>query len=384
MSEGQAPTIIKLTVSNSQKEAPFKLEGFRAVRRLGGGGFGDVWLAVQTNVDRKVALKVGHSPIEDESVKVRFDRECKALGRLSGHPNILDVFTAGSLDDGRPYLVLEYVDGGTLWQLLKAGPIPENQLARIGLELAKALDIAHRSGILHRDIKPENILLRKTGAAVLGDFGIARIQDGTNTTSASITASVAYAAPEILSGTKATVSSDLYGIGVCLLAASLRAVPFVQKADESIHPVINRVLSEKPPNITTFGMSPQLAEIVESLLSKDPAKRPVSAAVVVEHFEKLLDSRTGHAQTRPANYPKPAAQTTQMGASGQQGQVGGSVLGNQPAPSLAGSGSNGNLVTATPQRATQKPASALRLFMTAYLATAVIAGAAIYLISRLL
>lgn len=377
-------------MSNSQKEAPFVLEGFRAVRRLGGGGFGDVWLAVQTNVDRKVALKVGHSPIEDESVKVRFDRECKALGRLSGHPNILDVFTAGSLADGRPYLVLEYVDGGTLWQLLKAGPIPENQLARIGLELAKALDVAHRSGILHRDIKPENILLRKTGDAVLGDFGIARIQDGTNTTSASITASVAYAAPEILSGTKATVSSDLYGIGICLLAASVRAVPFVQKADESIHPVITRVLSESPPDITKHGMSPQLAKIVGSLLSKDPAHRPVSAAAVIDQFEKLLEARTGRPPTRPANYSKQASQTKAMNTNGNQSSLGAPVLAGQPnqQPIVAGAGStpsaNSRVINPGTLQATKKPASALRLFLTAYIATAVIAGALVYLVSRLI
>ena len=97
--------------------ATFELEGFEPMSRLGGGGFGDVWLARQTNVDRQVAVKVGHSAIQDETIKLRFERECKALGRLSGHPNIVDVYTAGSLKDGRPYLVLEYIDGGTLWQL---------------------------------------------------------------------------------------------------------------------------------------------------------------------------------------------------------------------------------------------------------------------------
>ena len=108
----------------------FALEGFEPIKRIGGGGFGDVWLARQTNVDREVAVKVGHAPIQDDVIKLRFDRECKALGRLSGHPNIVDVFTAGSLDDGRPYLVLEYIDGGTLWQRLKQAPMADDELIR--------------------------------------------------------------------------------------------------------------------------------------------------------------------------------------------------------------------------------------------------------------
>ena len=267
--------------------ATFELEGFEPISRLGGGGFGDVWLARQTNVDRQVAIKVGHSAIQDETIKLRFDRECKALGRLSGHPNIVDVYTAGSLKDGRPYLVLEYIDGGTLWQRLKKSPIPEPELAAIGAQMASALNEAHSSGVLHRDLKPENILIRSSGEAVLGDFGIARLHDGANTTSAAITASVAYAAPEILSGKRATVASDLYGIGVCLLAAVFRSVPFVQKTDESIHPIINRVLSDRPPDVRRHGISEGLAALIDRLLAKDPAIRPASAAALIHEFEAL-------------------------------------------------------------------------------------------------
>lgn len=267
--------------------ATFELEGFEPISRLGGGGFGDVWLARQTNVDRQVAIKVGHSAIQDETIKLRFDRECKALGRLSGHPNIVDVYTAGSLKDGRPYLVLEYIDGGTLWQRLKKNPIPEPELTAIGAQMASALNEAHSSGVLHRDLKPENILIRSSGEAVLGDFGIARLHDGANTTSAAITASVAYAAPEILSGKRATVASDLYGIGVCLLAAVFRSVPFVQKTDESIHPIINRVLSDRPPDVRRHGVSEGLASLIDRLLAKDPAIRPASAAALIHEFEAL-------------------------------------------------------------------------------------------------
>ncbi len=265
----------------------FALDGFEPIKRIGGGGFGDVWLARQTNVDREVAVKVGHAPIQDEIIRLRFDRECKALGRLSGHPNIVDVFTAGSLDDGRPYLVLEYIDGGTLWQRLKQAPMTDEELVRIGYQLADALAEAHSSGVLHRDLKPENILMRSSGDAVLGDFGIARLQDGMNTTSAAITASVAYAAPEVLGGTQASAASDLYGVGVCLLAAVMRSVPFVDKGDKSIHPIISRVMSEEPPDLRSQGISEDLAKAIESLLQKNPAMRPLSASDVREMFQSL-------------------------------------------------------------------------------------------------
>lgn len=284
----------------------FELEGFEPINRVGGGGFGDVWLARQVNVDREVAIKVGHSPIQDETIKLRFERECKALGRLSGHSNIVDVYTAGSLNDGRPYLVLEYVGGGTLWQKLKAGPISEPQLIKIGSQLAGALHLAHSTGILHRDLKPENILMRPNGDSVLGDFGIARLQDGANTTSAAITASVAYAAPEVLSGSKATVASDLYGLGICLLAAVLRTVPFVHKTDESIHPIINRVLSEEHPDIRQRGISEGLAVVIDSLLDKNPARRPANAEEVVESLARLeTEARVGAKVAAPPATPEP-------------------------------------------------------------------------------
>ncbi len=291
----------------------FALEGFEPIKRIGGGGFGDVWLARQTNVDREVAVKVGHAPIQDEIIRLRFDRECKALGRLSGHQNIVDVFTAGSLDDGRPYLVLEYIDGGTLWQRLKQAPMSEDELIRIGYQLADALAQAHTSGVLHRDLKPENILMRSSGDAVLGDFGIARLQDGMNTTSAAITASVAYAAPEVLGGTQASAASDLYGVGVCLLAAILRSVPFVDKGDKSIHPIITRVMSDEPPDLRSRGVSEDLAKVIESLLQKNPNRRPSSAGAVQEMFHSLtvepwqtdqhLLGRRGTAPGRPAGRP---------------------------------------------------------------------------------
>ncbi|MCP3989499.1 MAG: serine/threonine protein kinase [Actinomycetia bacterium] len=258
-------------------DVPFELAGIEPLRLIGNGGFGEVWLARQSNIDRQVAVKVGHTPIDDQTVQLRFERECIALGRLSGHPNIMDVFTAGQLEDGRPYLVLEYISGGTLWQRMQKSPLSQEEVRTLGVQLADALRVAHAAGVLHRDLKPENVLLRPGGEAVLGDFGIARLHDSDNTTTHAITASVAYAAPEILSGKSASAAADLYGIGICLLSSWLRRVPFVEPTDESIHPIINRVLSEDAPDLTQQGMSESLYSVIKSLLAKDPTDRPKSA-----------------------------------------------------------------------------------------------------------
>ncbi len=265
---------------------PFELSGIEPLKLIGSGGFGEVWLARQINIDRKVAIKVGHSPIDDETVRIRFERECIALGRLSGHPNIVDVFTAGQLDDGRPYLMMEYIDGGTLWRRLKRAPLSENELRFTGIELADALSVAHEVGVLHRDLKPENILLRQNGEAVLGDFGIARLQDGANTTSHPITASVAYAAPEILTGKDATIASDIYGLGVCLLTAATRKVPFMTDSDESVHPIIERVLANDAPDLRLLGYSDGFSLLVADLLAKQGKHRPTTADEV---RDRLLD-----------------------------------------------------------------------------------------------
>jgi serine/threonine-protein kinase PknK len=361
----------------------FELDGFEPIKRVGGGGFGDVWLARQTNVDRHVAVKVGHAPIQDETIRLRFDRECKALGRLSGHPNIIDVYTAGSLDDGRPYLVLEYISGGTLWQRLKRSPLTDDELISIGGQMAGALQVAHSAGVLHRDLKPENILIRSNGDAVLGDFGIARLQDGASTTSAAITASVAYAAPEVLSGKRATVASDLYGVGVCLLAAIIRSVPYVEKSDSSIHPIINRVLTDHPPDIRSRGVSEELAAIVDSLLEKDPARRPADAAEVQARFEAVRARRllAGSGATQvvagdPVGVPTPPP----VPASQRQPSWPSALDGGWDAPERGGPAHEPRL--RHHQEVVTGPGN-LRLFVLAYAATLVVGGLLLYLVMQL-
>ena len=149
-----------------------KLGPYEIVSSLGVGGMGEVYRAKDTRLDRTVAIKILPAHFSNDPVrKQRFEREAKAISGLN-HPNICTLHDVGS-QDGTDYLVMEYVDGESLAQRLTKGPLPIEQLLKVGREIADALDKAHRSGVIHRDLKPGNIMLTKTGAKLL-DFGLAR------------------------------------------------------------------------------------------------------------------------------------------------------------------------------------------------------------------
>ncbi len=265
------------------------IPGFELERTLGAGGFGTVWLAHQPSVDRAVAVKIGHRALQDPVARSRFERECQALGRLSGRSDIVDVHVTGALPDGRPYLVMEYVDGGTLWDRIERGPLSAAEIATVGGQICAALDHAHRADILHRDIKPENVFLRADGSIVLGDFGIAAAHTTAVTRSAGLTATIPYTAPEVLEGERATVASDLYGVGATVLAAATRSVPFTSDtgADTSMAHLLSRVLEGAVPDIRAEGYPDGLARLVEGLMATDPANRPASATEAAAAFDAV-------------------------------------------------------------------------------------------------
>lgn len=283
------------------------IPGFELVEPLGAGGFGSVWLAHQPSVDRDVAVKVGHQPLGDDMARVRFERECRALGRLSGNPHIVTVHVVGVLDDGRPYLVLEYVGGGTLSDRYQQAPLGAHELSRVGAELCGALEDAHQAGILHRDIKPDNVLLRADGSAVLGDFGIAVLRDAVGTVSGSVTATLPFAAPEVLSGAPASASSDLYSVGATVLGAATRTTPFTTTTDQSMPAILNRVLTMPPPDLRALGYPDALAVAVERLMAKDPAARPAAAAEARALFDAMVASHRTALVGPPGSYRPDAA-----------------------------------------------------------------------------
>ena len=206
--------------------------------RLGVGGMGEVYLANDVRLNRRVALKLLLPEMSTHAdSRARFLREARSAAALN-HPNIATVFDAGEAN-GRLYLAMEYIDGKSLRSRLNDGPQPESEVIEFGLQLASALDHAHSRGILHRDIKPENVIVDAAGAAKLVDFGIAKTfspDAGDAEAETEITrqgmfvGTVKYAAPEVLSGQPASRQSDLYSLGVTLFELACGRTPFEGQA----------------------------------------------------------------------------------------------------------------------------------------------------------
>ncbi|HXH55747.1 serine/threonine-protein kinase [Iamia sp.] len=245
---------------------------------IGKGGFGVVYRGRQGEFGRDVAVKVLLAHGADERAVELWGREITAMGRLSNHPNIVAVYSAGVTNDGHPYLLMPFVGGGSLHERLRdQGPLPGDDVVRVGVRLAGGLAAAHDAGVLHRDVKPANVLMSEYGEPQLSDFGIARLVDAATTTTGSVRATIGYAAPEVLSGETASPASDVYGLGATLHAALAGRAPFAGPGDEPFAARIGRVMTQPPPDLRALGVAPGLAEVIEAALAKDPADRPQSA-----------------------------------------------------------------------------------------------------------
>jgi serine/threonine protein kinase len=186
--------------------------GFANGHEIGRGGFGVVYRCLQVRLDRVVAVKLLTEELDDN--RARFVREQHAMGRLTGHPNIVAVLQVGETEGGHPFLVMPYYQNGCIQDRIRQdGFLPTEGVLRLGVKVAGALHSAHEVGILHRDIKPANILVTDYGEPALGDFGIARVSHGFNTATGTFTGSLAFTAPEVLSGAAPTMAADVYGLG---------------------------------------------------------------------------------------------------------------------------------------------------------------------------
>ncbi len=264
------------------------IDGIGEATKVGQGGFGVVYRARQEAFGRTVAVKVLSVPALDEESLRRFERECRAMGSVSGHPHIVAVYGSGHTRSGQPYLVMEHLLGGSLAQLIADdGALPWEEVADAGVKLAGALASAHAAGVLHRDVKPDNVLVSAYAEPQLSDFGVARIQGGTETRTGVITGSLAHAAPEVLSGRPATEASDVYSLASTLYTLLAGTAPFVRADDETFHPLLTRIMSEDPPDLRPLGVPDELCDVLDEALVKDPDARIPSARALGEALQEV-------------------------------------------------------------------------------------------------
>ncbi|MFD4179809.1 protein kinase [Rhodococcus sp. NPDC058514] len=248
--------------------------GFEDAEEIGRGGFGVVYRCVQAELDRMVAVKVLTAEL-DEVNRVRFLREQRAMGRLSGHPNIVNVLQVGATEGGRPYIAMQYIRQGSLEARVRLhGPLPLDESLRLGVKLAGAVETAHRLGIVHRDIKPANILLTDYGEPVLSDFGIAHISGGFETRAGTVTGSPAFTAPEVLRGDPPSRASDVYGLGATLFSAATGHAAFERRSGEQVVAQFLRITTQPVPDLREHGIDDDFSAAIGRAMAANPQDRP--------------------------------------------------------------------------------------------------------------
>lgn len=261
--------------------------GFGDPLLIGRGGFGAVYRAEQPDLERTVAVKILTDHLDEASLE-RFFREQRAMGRLSGHPNIVNILQIGSTPGGMPFIVMPYHPHDSLEAHIRAhGPLDWPDVLRLGIKLAGALETPHRAGTLHRDIKPGNILLTEYGEPQLTDFGIARIAGGFETGADMVTGSPAFTAPELLAGDPPTVSSDLYGLGATLFCALTGHAAFERRSGERVVAQFLRIASEPVPDLRGGDIPDEVSRAVEHAMAREPDDRPAGAAAFGEELREI-------------------------------------------------------------------------------------------------
>ena len=254
-----------------ERKAPVIAGRYSVGREIGRGGMGTVWLGRDEILGREVALKqIGLLPGADGTDLARAEREARLAAQLN-HPHVVSVFDlVVDEESGHHWLVMEYVDGSTLTQLVrKHGRIPIDDAALVMGQVADALAAAHAAGIVHRDVKPSNVLVDRRGFAKLTDFGIARItNDPSLTQTGLVTGSPAYLAPEVAAGKRADEASDVWSLGATTFHMLAGQPPY--DIGDQVLGGLYRIVNEEPPRLPDAG---RLAPLLEGTMVKDPMQR---------------------------------------------------------------------------------------------------------------
>jgi len=261
---------------------------YRIVAPLGEGGMAAVYKAYQPGMDRYVALKIlPRHFASDPQFVARFKQEAQVLAKLQ-HPHILPVFDFGEAE-GYTYIVMPFIESGTLIDLLKGQPLPLQKIRRIVSQLGDALDYAHSRGLVHRDVKPSNVLLDERGNCLLTDFGLAKIVEGSMnlTTSGAVLGTPAYMSPEQGLGQTPDGRSDIYSLGVILYEMATGRAPF--KAETPMAVMIKHIHDPLP---MPTSINPKLIDPVERVIlkamAKEPADRYATASEIVQAIHEAI------------------------------------------------------------------------------------------------
>lgn len=303
-------------------EPPESFDGFEIKGQLGRGGMGRVYLAYEVSLDRPVALKLIAADSPDDSARLRFSREARAIARLQ-HPNIVAIYRIGEVE-GRPYIAYEYVDGDSLDRV--ATPLPWTRVAEIGLSAARGLGLAHQRGVLHRDVKPANVILAREGSVKLVDFGLAKLfaepvfeteprrtpssweqafatadttrigsgvraamNDGSTWRGEHTGAMIGtpnYIAPEVWMGERSSTRTDVYALGLVIYELCTGTQPFAGLSGRAlIDQITQRPLS--PLASLRSDLPRSFAAVVDKATARDPADRYADGAELARALETV-------------------------------------------------------------------------------------------------
>jgi serine/threonine-protein kinase PknK len=287
------------------------ITGYRDFEQIGQGGFGVVYRAWQERPGRYVAVKVLAVASGGKDAVDRFQREGEFTGRLTGHPNVVTVLDMGVVRSGRPYVVTEYYERGSLKRRLdEAGPLPLEEVLRIGVRIAGALAAAHEAGILHRDVKPQNILISRYGEPALADFGIARLLDAGEVSTQSSMLTPHHAAPEVLDGRQPSPATDTYALGSTLYQLLAGRSAFQGETDEGIAPVLRRIITDDPPEIPRSDVPSQVTAVIRRSMAKSPGERLGEPLALARELQRL-QADLGYAVT---DLPQSSGQSPASGS----------------------------------------------------------------------
>jgi eukaryotic-like serine/threonine-protein kinase len=261
---------------------------YELVELIGRGGMSSVWKAHDRLLDRTIAIKLLHEQFtQDEEYVERFRREARSVAQLS-HPNIVTVIDRGE-DEGRQYIVFEYVEGENLKQLIeRSGPLPVRDALLLTLQMARALGFAHERGLIHRDVKPQNVLLNEDGQPKMTDFGIARSVDVEGVTvTGTVLGTSEYIAPEQARGQRVDALTDVYSLGVLLYELLAGRVPF---QGENFVAIALRHVNEPAPSVLELrpDCPPRVGLAVERAMAKRPEQRFGSMNELCAELEACL------------------------------------------------------------------------------------------------